>query len=324
MKIVFMGTPGFAVPSLDIIFTSGYEIAGVVTVPDKPAGRGQIIKFSPVKEYALKQNLKILQPVNLKDPEFIRELEALKPDLIVVVAFRMLPDIIWKMPPLGTFNLHASLLPQYRGAAPINWAIINDEKETGVTTFFINETIDAGRILFSEKLTIGEDETAGELHDRLMVLGANLVLKTIMAIQKENVIPKPQDKYPSGTTEFKQAPKIFKEDCKINWNRNVSEVYNFIRGLSPYPAAFTNLISAEGESLILKIFKAKPFGNNDDSSKKIDMIPGTIITDRRTYLNITCNDGLLSLEEVQLEGKRRLKTTEFLRGFRIDNKWRLS
>jgi methionyl-tRNA formyltransferase len=324
MKIVFMGTPGFAVPSLDIIFNSGYEISGVVTVPDKPVGRGQIIKFSPVKEYALKQNLKILQPVNLKDPEFKRELEALKPDLIVVVAFRMLPDIIWKMPPLGTFNLHASLLPQYRGAAPINWAIINGEKETGVTTFFINETIDTGRILFSEKLTIRDDETAGELHDRLMTAGANLVLKTVTAIQEENCHPISQDQDPKQTTELNPAPKIFKEDCKVDWNRNVSEVYNFIRGLSPYPAAFTNLFSAEGERLILKIFKAKPFGNNDESSEKIDLIPGTIMTDGRTHLNIVCNEGFISLEEVQLEGKRRMKTEEFLRGFRIDKKWRLS
>lgn len=324
MKIVFMGTPGFAVQSLDILFNSGYEIVGVVTVPDKPVGRGQIIKFSPVKDYALKQNLKILQPVNLKDPEFKRELEALKPDLIVVVAFRMLPDIIWKMPPRGTFNLHASLLPQYRGAAPINWAIINGEKETGVTTFFINETIDTGRILFSEKLSIRDDETAGELHDRLMTAGANLVLKTVTAIQEENCHPISQDQHYKQTNKLKPAPKIFKEDCKIDWNRNVSEVYNFIRGLSPYPAAFTNLISADGERLILKIFKSKPFGNNVESSEKINLIPGTIITDGCTHLNIACNEGLLSLEEVQLEGKRRLKTEEFLRGFRIDKKWRLS
>jgi methionyl-tRNA formyltransferase len=324
LKIVFMGTPDFAVPSLDILFKSGYEVVGVVTVPDKPAGRGQLLKYSPVKNYALKQNLKLLQPINLKNPGFIGELERLHPDLIVVVAFRMLPEVVWKMPLHGTLNLHASLLPQYRGAAPINWAIINGEKETGVTTFFINEIIDTGRILFTERLSINEEETAGELHDRLMIVGSNLVLKTINAIQDGNYNPVSQDQFVEQSIELKPAPKIFRQDCKILWNRDVMSVNNFIRGLSPHPAAFSNLVSSEGERWILKIFKARPSERQLIAMNKGDFLPGMILTDRHSYLDVVCIAGLISLLEIQIEGRRRMSTAEFLRGFILDKRWRLN
>jgi methionyl-tRNA formyltransferase len=321
MKIVFMGTPGFAVPSLNILVSSGYEITGVVTVPDKPAGRGQHVRISPVKEYALKHSLKVFQPANLKDPEFIKELKSLSPDLFIVVAFRMLPEVIWKMPPFGTFNLHASLLPQYRGAAPINWAIINGEKETGVTTFFINETIDTGKILFTERINIGDDETAGELHDRLMTLGASLVLKTVKAIGNGNIIP--QDQQLFEMAELRTAPKIFKEDCRIDWEQNVTNVCNLIRGLSPYPAAFTNLISTNGDQFNIKIFKAKALDLFENKPGLAELIPGTISTDQLTYLHVACKDGFISIDELQLEGKRRITIKEFLRGFRMEINWRM-
>jgi methionyl-tRNA formyltransferase len=324
MKIVFMGTPGFAVPSLEILIANGFQVAAVVTVPDKPAGRGQVIKYSPVKDFALYHNLKLLQPSNLKDPGFIDELQTLQPDLMIVVAFRMLPQVIWKLPRLGTFNLHASLLPQYRGAAPINWAIINGEKETGITTFFINENIDTGKILFSEKTAIGDNETAGELHDRLMVEGAKLVLKTVQAIQNGNFNMMPQDHLVASQMKLKLAPKIFKEDCRIDWTQKVNDIHNFIRGLSPYPAAFTNLHSMLGESLVLKVFKAKPVQHSEAvSEKQKNLLQGNIITDSRSYLYVVCGDGLIALDEIQLEGKRRMLTVEFLRGFKIDESWKL-
>jgi methionyl-tRNA formyltransferase len=318
-----MGTPGFAVPTLDILVKSGYDIPAVITAPDKPKGRGQILSFSPVKEYALQHNLKILQPANLKDVGFISELKTLQSDLFIVVAFRMLPEVVWKMPALGTFNLHASLLPQYRGAAPINWAIINGETETGATTFYIDEKIDTGRVLHSEKLRIQYDETAGELHDRLMIAGANLVLKTVEGIENGSCKPVSQAKSISRSSNLKPAPKIFKEDCRIDWNRNVAEVFNLVRGLSPYPAAFSYLKSSGNEKLLIKIFKVKPKVIETTYTTERDLIPGSLLTDQRNYLDVACNDGLLSLEDIQIEGKRRMKTSEFLRGFHFENEeWR--
>jgi methionyl-tRNA formyltransferase len=324
LKIVFMGTPGFAVPSLNILLKSGYHIVGVVTAPDKPVGRGQTIKFSPVKDYALKNQLALLQPGNLKDEGFIHQLELLKPDLQVVVAFRMLPEIIWKMPPLGTLNLHASLLPQYRGAAPINWAIINGESETGVTTFFINEKIDTGQILNSEKISIGADETAGELHDRLMLSGSHLLLSTIKSIEEGSFTPVSQDNFLNFSSGLKTAPKIFKEDCKINWNMDGRNIINFIRGLSPYPAAFTYLISVEGKTQLMKVFKATVKKADDSEMKNMGLTIGTIQTDQKHYLNIACKDGIISIEDLQIEGKRRMNIEEFLRGFKINQSWRIN
>jgi methionyl-tRNA formyltransferase len=315
-----MGTPDFAVPSLDILIKSDCSVPCVVTVPDKPAGRGQVIKYSPIKEFALKNNLKIQQPLNLKDQEFINELKSFHPDLIVVVAFRMLPEVVWKIPPLGTINLHASLLPQYRGAAPINWVIINGERETGVTTFFINEIIDTGSILLNRKLSISDEETAGELHDRLMVTGADLLLETINGINEGTIQPVSQNQLVTINAELKPAPKIFRQDCRISWDQSAERVNNLIRGLSPYPAAFTNLISDDGENLVLKIYKAKPVENSENLM--VNEFPGTIETDQRKYLNVACRNGHLSLLEVQLEGKRRMNIQDFLKGFRISEKWR--
>ena len=317
-----MGTPDFAVPSLDILFQSDYNVPCIVTVPDKPAGRGQVIKYSPIKEFAIKNNLKILQPLNLKDPEFINELKSFHPDLIVVVAFRMLPEVVWKIPPLGTLNLHASLLPQYRGAAPINWAIINGERETGVTTFFINQIIDTGNILLTKKLPVSEDETAGELHDRLMLAGAGLLLETIDGITEGTIQPVSQNQLVSVNRELKPAPKIFRQDCRIPWDQSVEKVHNFIRGLSPHPAAFTNLISIDGEKQVLKIYKAKPAESSEIFI--INEFPGTIETDQHKYLNVACRSGNIALLEVQLEGKRRMSIQDFLKGFRISEQWRLS
>jgi methionyl-tRNA formyltransferase len=253
LRIVFMGTPEFAVSSLDRLLSAGYNIVAVVTAPDKPAGRGLTLHQSDVKKYALSKGLKILQPEKLRDPDFIEKLTALKPDLQIVVAFRMLPEVIWKLPSLGTFNIHASLLPQYRGAAPINWAIINGEMETGVTTFFLNEKIDAGNIILSETVQISPDENAGELHDRLMHTGADLVVKTIQSIQQNSYKTTEQEKL--TIDNIKSAPKIFKQDCKIDWSKSNDNVYNFIRGLSPYPGAFTEIFSEDGKKFTIKIFR---------------------------------------------------------------------
>ena len=318
LRIVFMGTPAFAIPGLEILIQSGYDVAGVVTAPDKPAGRGQVIKFSPVKDFAIKQNLKILQPISLKSPEFITELKGLNANLFIVVAFRMLPEVVWKMPLLGTFNLHASLLPNYRGAAPINHAIINGEKETGVTTFFIDQKIDTGKIIFTEKLTIGDDETAGELHDRLMITGGNLVLKTVQAIGNGTCQPVSQDIIIDTNIQFKQAPKIFKEDCRIDWSCKSTEIYNLVRGLSPYPTAFSQLQSTGGETFFVKIFKLSPVSRPEPLINADNILPGAILTDNRNYLYVAGGDGNLSIEEMQIEGKRRMKVQEFLRGFVFD------
>ena len=303
LRIVFMGTPDFAVSSLEILIENNYTIAAVITAPDKPAGRGLKIQTSPVKDVAVKNNIPVLQPTNLKDPQFIEELKNYNANLQIVVAFRMLPEVIWNMPEIGTFNLHASLLPQYRGAAPINWAIINGEKETGCTTFFLQHEIDTGDILFAEKETIGENDTFEELYNRLKVKGAGLVLKTVQLIESKDYTSFPQ----TYTSELKTAPKIHKETCKINWDQPSEKVYNFIRGLSPYPAAWTEL-----NGKVLKIFKSKIITSSEQ--KEI----GKIDSDNKLYLNIYCADGMLSILELQLEGKKRMTVEEFLRGNKLN------
>eukprot|EP01136_Pigoraptor_vietnamica_P004028 Opistho-1_new@33963 len=302
MKIVFMGTPDFAVASLTALQQAGANIVGVVTAADKPAGRGQKLSESAVKQYAVANNLPVLQPVKLKDPNFIADLKALNADLFVVVAFRMLPEIVWNMPAKGTINLHGSLLPQYRGAAPINHVIINGEKETGVTTFFLKQEIDTGDIIFSDAIAINEDETAGTLHDKLMVLGANLLVKTVKAIEANdyNEVPQPQ------SDELKSAPKIFKDFCKINWNQSNQIVYNHIRGLSPYPTAFTTL-----NEKTLKVFNAIA----EDTEPAISA--GAFLSDGKTYLKFATKDGFIKLTDVQFEGKKRMQIDEFLRGIRL-------
>jgi methionyl-tRNA formyltransferase len=307
MKIVFMGTPEFAVPILDKLIRQNYNIVAVITAPDKPSGRGLKMNQSAVKEYALQHGLKILQPEKLKNPVFIEELKALKADLQIVVAFRMLPEVVWNMPPKGTFNLHASLLPQYRGAAPINYAVMNGEKETGVTTFFLTHEIDTGNIIMQEKCKIGDDETAGELHDRLMYLGAETVLKTVQLIEKNEVKTIPQEALLKGA--LKTAHKIFKEDCLINWENDAIVIHNFIRGLSPFPAAFTYLQLNKNENILFKIYKA----DYELSEQHNDI--GTIETDGKNYLKVACSNGFINLLQVQMAGKKAMNISEFLRGF---------
>lgn len=299
MKIVFMGTPDFAVASLNALKNTGFDIVGVVTAADKPAGRGHKLNESAVKKYAVANGMKVLQPLKLKDPEFIAELKALDADLQVVVAFRMLPEVVWNMPPRGTINLHGSLLPQYRGAAPINHAIINGEKETGVTTFFLKHEIDTGDTIFTESTPITEEDTAGTLHDRLMEIGAQLIVKTVKAIESGNYkeVPQPMN------DELKSAPKIFKDFCQINWKQDNQTVFNHIRGLSPYPTAFTFI-----NDKTLKVFKAKK--ENTIPTEKA----GQFKTDGKTFLKFATNNGYIHLQEVQLEGKKRMPIDEFLRG----------
>ena len=314
-----MGTPEFAVPSLDILVKSSYQVVAVVTAPDKPAGRGRKISHSAVKEYAIEQQIPLLQPTNLKDPEFVKELKSYQADLQIVVAFRMLPAIVWQIPVEGTFNLHASILPQYRGAAPINWAIINGETETGITTFFIDEKIDTGRIILSDKVMIGSCETAGELHDRLMIKGSELVLRTVDAIADNLLKLKSQENL--GSNQLKSAPKIFKEDTRINWEKPRQEVFNLIRGLSPYPGAYTQLINLENESWVLKIYKAKLI--EAEQMEKPNVSFGDLITDGKAFIYLVCADGFIAVEEIQLEGKRKMHVSEFLRGFSITSKWKV-
>lgn len=300
-----MGTPEFAVASLDKLVNAGWDVVGVVTAPDKPAGRGMQLQQSAVKKYACEKNLNILQPEKLKSLEFIEQLRSLNADLQVVVAFRMLPEIVWNMPPMGTINLHGSLLPQYRGAAPINWAIINGEKETGVTTFKLQHEIDTGNILLAQRFAIGEEETAGELHDRMKEIGADLLLKTVEGLSEGTLKEVPQKEISSDT--LKHAPKIFTETCKIDWNRSVNEIHDLIRGLSPYPTAFTELNGKK-----LKVFKA--VRNN---TEVVAVKPGQHRTDGKTYLQIACSNGWLNIIELQMEGKKRLLVEEFLRGYRF-------
>ncbi len=304
-----MGTPDFAVPSLNILVENGYDVVGVITVPDKPAGRGQQIQESAVKKYALSKGLTLLQPDKLKAAEFLQQLKTLNADIQVVVAFRMLPEAVWNMPRLGTINLHGSLLPQYRGAAPINWAIINGENETGVTTFLLQHEIDTGQIIFNHKIAISETDTAGSIHDKLMEVGANLVLKTIQAIEKNEYPQIDQEQLMVG--DLKIAPKIFKDDCKIDWNNSCEIIYNKVRGLSPYPTAFSTIKNEKG------ILNFKIFGCTKEETAHTNT-PGTIDTDNKTYFKVATNNGYIQLNDIQLEGKKRMPIADFLRGFTIN------
>lgn len=311
IRIVFMGTPEFAVASLDALVKAGALIAGVVTAPDKPAGRGMKLTESAVKKYAVEHGLHLLQPVKLKDPAFLEELRSLRADLQVVVAFRMLPEVVWNMPPMGTINLHGSLLPQYRGAAPINWAVINGEKETGVTTFKLQHEIDTGHILLQDSFAIGEDDSAGDVHDYMKEVGAKLLVRTVEGLVAGTLEEKPQEEFEgreagSKAIVLKHAPKIFTETCKIDWHKTAYEIHNLIRGLSPFPGAFTYL-----QDKMLKVYKSK---------KEIapPTIPiGTADTNGKTYLKFACADGYIHVLDIQLEGKKRMLIEEFLRGYRF-------
>ena len=305
-RIVFMGTPEFAVASLAALVSAGCTIVGVITAPDREAGRGMKPRPSAVKEYALTQGLHIMQPTNLKSEVFLEELRSLKATLQVVVAFRMLPEVVWNMPAKGTFNLHASLLPQYRGAAPINWAIINGERETGVTTFFLQQQIDTGNIILQEKLSIGENEDAGSLHDRLMALGARLVVETVNRIANNTVVAIPQR---TSGEPLRDAPKIFKETCTIDWNRPAHQVHNHIRGLSPYPAAQTVFFKNDKEFPV-KVFRSALLGSDFTNA-----FVGSSQSDGKSFLLIRCSDSWISLLELQLAGKKRMPISEFLKGF---------
>lgn len=313
-----MGTPEFAVASLDKLVQSGYTISAVITAPDKPAGRGKLIQESAVKKYAIQHQLKVLQPLKLKDEDFINELKSLNANLFVVVAFRMLPEIVWSMPEYGTFNLHASLLPQYRGAAPINWAIINGETETGVTTFFLQHEIDTGDIIFQERISIEPEDNAGTIHDKLMYLGAELVLKTVQAIEVNTVETKSQLINPKSQNSYKHAPKIFKETCLINWSKPAVEIHNLIRGLSPYPTAFTIL-----DGKVLKFYKSRVSNDNKKLETNFNEISHfvrndvSLKTDNKTFLSIKCTDAYLDILELQMEGKKRMSVEEFLRGYKF-------
>jgi methionyl-tRNA formyltransferase len=306
-RIIFMGTPEFAVASLNKLVETGCNIVGVITAPDKAAGRGMQLQQSAVKIYAVEKGLHILQPEKLKNPEFLAELKSLQADLQIVVAFRMLPEVVWDMPPLGTINLHGSLLPQYRGAAPINWAIINGEKETGVTTFKLQQEIDTGDILLAEKIAIRADETASELHDEMKEIGAALLLKTVQGFMDGSLKETPQ----IFSVELKHAPKIFTETCKIDWTKPVDEVYNLIRGLAPYPAAFTFL-----EEKKLKIYKAEK-NSVDGQTETVRPLAGSYKTDKKTNLQFACADGYINILELQLEGKKKMNVEDFLRGYRF-------
>ena len=310
LRIIFMGTPDFAVPSLKKLVEAGYEIAAVITAADKPAGRGLQLNESAVKKYALSKGLKILQPEKLKDPGFLNELKSINADLQIVVAFRMLPEVVWNMPPMGTINLHGSLLPQYRGAAPINWAIINGEKETGVTTFKLQHAIDTGNILLQKKIAIGDTETAGELHDRMMETGAELLLDTINQLKENKLQEIPQSNTGNHSTDIEpihHAPKIFTETCEIKWEKEADEIYNLVRGLSPYPTAFTFLKEKK-----IKIFRAEKEISN------VTEATGSLISDHKSFLKFACNNGYISVKELQIEGKKKMNVDDFLRGWRND------
>jgi methionyl-tRNA formyltransferase len=310
IRIVFMGTPEFAVASLDALLNAGCSIVGVITSPDKLAGRGMKLNESAVKKFAVEKELKILQPEKLKNESFLQELKLLNADLQIVVAFRMLPEVVWNMPPMGTVNLHASLLPEYRGAAPINWAIINGEKETGVTTFKLQQEIDTGNILLQQRITIGDDETAGEMHDKMKIIGANLLVKTVkdLADGSLNEISQPSilnSQLQNTNSQLHLAPKIFTETCKIDWHKTVDEVYDLIRGLSPHPAAFTHL-----DGKLFKIYRAEKEQKSIIGEREYE-------TDGKNYLKFRCADGCISVKEIQMEGKKKMMVEEFLRGYRF-------
>lgn len=311
-----MGTPDFAVESLRCLVEGGYNVVGVITMPDKPAGRGHKIQFSPVKQFALDHNLPLLQPEKLKDESFVQALREWKADLQIVVAFRMLPEVVWNMPRLGTFNLHASLLPQYRGAAPINWAVINGDTETGITTFFLKHEIDTGEVIQQVRVPIADTDNVEVVHDKLMMLGGKLIVETVDAILAGTVKPIPQEEM-AVVGELRPAPKIFKETCRIDWNQPVKRIYDFIRGLSPYPAAWTELINPSGEPVVVKIF---------ESEKRIEthqLLPGTIVTDGKKSLKVAVTDGFIGILALQFPGKKRLRTEELLRGYKITGDMRM-
>ncbi|MBQ8760714.1 MAG: methionyl-tRNA formyltransferase [Bacteroidales bacterium] len=318
MKIVYFGTPEFASSQLEAIISAGYEVVAVVTVPDKPAGRGKKIQCSDVKETALKYGLPIMQPVSLKAPEFLEELSSYNADLFVVVAFRMLPEVVWSMPPKGTFNLHASLLPQYRGAAPINHAIINGEKETGLTTFILDKEIDTGEIIKQEIVKIEDDETAGSLHDKLMLLGNKVVVETIKMIEEGKVNSQSQQSIiQRDNIVLKPAPKIFKEDCKIDWTKDAKSIYDFIRGLSPYPAAHTQFVSENDTVLDLKIFEVTIEEKNQDDVELFQ-----VKTDGKSYLKVALKDAFINIKVLQQAGKKAMPIEDFLRGARLNGEWK--
>lgn len=304
LRIVFMGTPDFAVPTLQALVEHNYNVVAVITAPDKPAGRGQKIHQSPVKEYAVLQNIPVLQPTNLKSEVFLEELRSYKANLQIIVAFRMLPEVVWSMPALGSFNIHASLLPQYRGAAPINWAIINGEKETGVTSFFLKHEIDTGDLIFQEKVPILEEDDFGSLYEKLKHEGALLAVKTVKAIEQDQVQPQAQ----ITSAETKHAPKIFKDTCEINWNQSALQVRNFVRGLSPYPAAWTRF-----NDKTFKLFKVKALPDVTYS-----LAPGQIKTDNKTYLHVQTAAGAIAVLDLQMEGKKRMSLQDLLRGYNFN------
>jgi len=306
LRIVFMGTPAFSAHSLQTLIEKKYQVAGVVTVPDKPAGRGLATQASAVKQVAVRYQLPLLQPEKLRDEQFLQNLQAWNADIFVVVAFRMLPEAVWRMPRCGAFNLHASLLPQYRGAAPINWAIINGETSTGLTTFFLDADIDTGHIIFNETLPIASEENAGQLHDRLMYAGAQLVCKTLDAIAAGNL----QTTQQPQSALLKPAPKIHKDTCRIHWQEEALTIHNLVRGLSPYPTAFTELKTSNGNSILTKIYAA------NYTIAPHQHLPGTIISDSKTFVKAACGNGFIDIQELQLAGKKRVYVKDFLSGFR--------
>ncbi len=317
LRIVYMGTPDFAVESLRCLVEGGYNVVGVVTGPDKAVGRhGSVLQPTPVKQYAVEHGLRVLQPEKLKDEAFIEELRSLQADLQIVVAFRMLPEVVWAMPRLGTFNLHASLLPQYRGAAPINWAVINGDTETGVTTFFLKHEIDTGAVIRQVRVPISETDCVGDVHDRLMLLGGRVVCETVDAIIDGTAEAIPQEQM--ITEELRPAPKIFKDTCRIEWGRPAKRVYDFIRGLSPYPAAWTSLVSPDGAEMVVKIYEAAIV-----PAPKKGIPYGTIETDGKHYIYVYTADGALSLRTLQLAGKKRMAVEDFLRGFRLAEDYKM-
>ena len=314
LRSVYMGTPEFAVESLKRLVEGGYNIVGVITMPDKPMGRhGSVLQPSPVKQYAVSQGLKVLQPEKLKNEEFVAELRSLNADLQIVVAFRMLPEVVWSMPRLGTFNLHASLLPQYRGAAPINWAVINGDTETGITTFFLKHEIDTGEIIDQVRVPIADTDNVEVVYERLMRLGGDLVLKTVDAILEGSVKTIPQEEL-AQVGELRPAPKIFKETCRIDWTIGVKRIYDFVRGLSPYPAAWTELYQEGTDPVMLKIFETEKLFCEHS------LAPGTIVTDCKTYFKIASSDGYVNVLSLQLAGKKRIEINDFLRGYRHTEK----
>lgn len=317
LRIVYMGTPDFAVESLRKLVDGGYQVVGVITMPDKPAGRGHKIQYSPVKEFALERNIPLLQPEKLKDESFIQSLREWKADLQIVVAFRMLPEVVWDMPRFGTFNLHASLLPQYRGAAPINWAVMNGDAETGITTFFLQHEIDTGRVIQQVRIPIAETDNVGIVHDKLMMLGGELVVETVDAILNDTIKPIAQEDM-AVVGELRPAPKIFKETCRIDWQQPVKRIYDFIRGLSPYPAAWSELVNPEGEAVIVKIYESEKIIESHQ------LASGTIVTDGKKVIKIAVPDGYISILSLQLPGKKRLKTEELLRGYRLTNDFKMN